>query len=91
MMTTTAQTDEEILESQLRKKLETMSELIFAKDLSVVEELWSGGSFWLFGSEEHEHDETREELQRHMTALLHKPYRYTSPTVCALHSIGSSG
>lgn len=55
--------------------LADMSERIFARDLSVVEQFWSGGKFWLFGSEEHEHDETREDLRQHMAALFAKPYR----------------
>lgn len=65
----------EELEVTLRGMLDVMSERIFAKDLTVVETFWSGGRFWLFGSEEDEHDETREELHHHMTALFSKPYR----------------
>lgn len=68
-------TSSEELETTLRRMLESMSDRIFARDMAVVEQFWSGGSFWLFGSEEHEHDETREELHRHMTALFSQPYR----------------
>ncbi len=63
------------LAAELRRMLEEMSERVFAKDLSLVDHFWAGGKFWLFGSEEHEHDETREELGRHMAALFAKPYR----------------
>lgn len=65
----------ETFERQLREMLDGMSERIHAKDLSIVGQFWSGGKFWLFGSEEHEHDETEEELRRHLAFLFSKPYR----------------
>lgn len=65
----------EWLARELRKMLEDVSDRIFARDLSVVDLFWEGGGFWLFGSEEHEQDLTREELRAHLGALLAKPYR----------------
>jgi len=63
------------LESELRKMLEEMSERIHARDLAIVDRFWSGGRFWLFGFEEHEHDLTRDELHAHMAAMFEKHYR----------------
>ena len=63
------------LETHLRRKLEEMSALIFSRDMSIVDLFWSGGRFWLYGSEAHEVDETREDLIRHMNGLFAKPYR----------------
>lgn len=65
----------ETLERQIREMLNDMSERVHAKDLSIVELFWSGGKFWLFGSEEHEHDETEEQLRQHLASLFGKPYR----------------
>jgi len=62
------------LEDALRAKLEEMSALIAARDMKVVDLFWAGGRFWLFGSEAHEVDETRESLQRHMSEMFAKPY-----------------
>lgn len=62
------------LEDALRARLEEMSALISARDMSVVDLFWSGGKFWLYGSEAHEVDETRESLHQHMTEMFAKPY-----------------
>lgn len=67
--------DSATLEWQLRDMLDDMSARIYDRDMSIVEKFWSGGKFWLFGSEEHEHDETEDELRRHMASLFGKPYR----------------
>ena len=43
--------------------------------MSIVDMFWSGGKFWLYGSEAHEIDETRDDLRRHMSEFFAKPYR----------------
>ena len=72
---TSAEQPQAELETVLRSKLEAMSEAIFARDPAIIDTFWSGGKFWLYGSEAHECDETREALQQHLTGLFSKPYR----------------
>jgi hypothetical protein len=56
-------------------KLDRLSALVDARDLAVVDELWSGLGFRLVGSEIGEVDETREEVAAHMKALFARPIR----------------
>jgi hypothetical protein len=58
----------------LRARLEQTSDLIFARDLGVVDLFWQGGKFWLFGSAG-EQFLTREELLSQLQAFFAKPYR----------------
>ena len=69
------QAETALVASQIRAMLDDMSRRVFARDLGLVDHFWSGGRFWLYGSEAHEHDETRDELQRHLSDLFSKPYR----------------
>jgi len=56
-------------------KLDRLSALIFARDATVVDELWSGAGFRLVGSEPGESAQTREELAALIGALFAKPFR----------------
>jgi hypothetical protein len=55
-------------------KLERASALMFAKDIAIVDELWSDG-FRLVGSEEGEIAATRDELEALVTFLFSAPFR----------------
>lgn len=55
-------------------KLDRASELMFARDIAVVDELWSDG-FRLVGSEEGEIAAARDELVALVTALFGAPFR----------------
>jgi hypothetical protein len=59
----------------LLAKLDRLNALIYARDPSVVDELWSDLGFRLVGSEVGEVDEIREELAAHMEALFAKQFR----------------
>ena len=68
-------TDRPALAAQLRVMLDEASARLHARDVTIVDLFWQGGSFWLFGSEAGEQDLTREALATHMAALFAKPYR----------------
>lgn len=56
-------------------KVDLMSALLSARDLRLVDELWSPG-FRLVGSEPGEVAETRDQLVRLFTRLFSRPVRY---------------
>jgi N-dimethylarginine dimethylaminohydrolase len=62
-------------ERTISAKLERLSALVFARDPAIVDELWSGPGFDLYGSEQGERAETRDELVALFANLFAKPYR----------------
>ena len=56
-------------------KLQRLSALVFARDLAVVDELWSDLGFILRGSARGEGAESHEALVRLFQALFARPYR----------------
>ena len=58
----------------ITSKLEKASALMFARDIAIIDELWSDG-FRLVGSEEGEIAATRDELEMLITFLFSAPFR----------------
>ena len=58
----------------IASKLDRLSELMFARDIAIIDELWSDG-FQLVGSEEGEIAITRDQLVTLVTNLFAAPFR----------------
>lgn len=56
-------------------RLERLGELVFARKLAVVDELWNDLGFVLYGSEVGESASTREELAHLFEELYARPFR----------------
>jgi hypothetical protein len=62
-------------EQAIISKLDRLSALVFARDPTIVDELWCDLGFALYGSEHGESAETRDELVALFQNLFSKPYR----------------
>lgn len=58
----------------INAKLDVAANLMFAKDMAIIDELWSDG-FRLVGSEEGEIAATRDELVAVISAIFAQPFR----------------
>src|SRR5215475_5354378 len=62
-------------EEIVRSKLTGLSEMAFARDRALIDELWSERGMLFIGSEAHERFETRKDLLAQLDAIYRKPYR----------------
>jgi len=72
-------------QSIVAAKLDRLGALIFARDPTVVDELWCDLGFTMYGSEQGERAESRDDLVALFSGLFAKPYRiafkWQAPTV----------
>ncbi len=57
------------------EKLKRLNDLVAAKDMAIIDELWSHRGFELFGSEKTDYAASRDNLAAHFRELYAKPFR----------------
>ena len=60
---------------EILARLRRLGDLLFARDLATVDEMWGEGGFVLYGSEQGESVHTRDELARLFEGLYSRPFR----------------
>src|SRR5260370_8940246 len=66
-------------EQAIISRLDRLSALVFARDPTIVDELWCDLGFPLYGSERGERPETRDELRALFQRLFSKPCLVSRP------------